>query len=451
MKRRTFLAAAASGVAALAGAGWLGRDRILYRAEGIRRFPRFNRPIPTADQLAWQELELGLFIHLGMATFTGRENDVAPPDTFQPTALDTDQWLEAAVAMGARYAVLVAKHSDGFMLWQADAYPYGLKQSSWRSGKGDVVADFVASCAKYGVRPGIYASTCNNSYWNANYPGRVSGGAEKQAAYNVATEKMLTELWTRYGELVEIWFDSGVLAPDDGGPDVAPLLARYQPHAMVLQSEAATIRHACGEDGMVDYPCWSTARRPQSMRQGHPDGKLWLPVECDVPIRNHEWFWRPDQDHKLFHVEELVEMYYNSVGRNGNLLINANPDRTGLIPDADFRRYVEFGKEIRWRFGTPLAQQNGGGQKTELRLNEPALIDHVVIEEDQSHGQCVRKYKVEGLVGADKWVKLCDGISIGHKRIQSFMPVMVAAVRLTCTEFVGQPRIRELAVYDVGL
>jgi hypothetical protein len=127
-------------------------------------------PRPTPEQAAWQDLELGMFICLDIATFTdGSESDWPrqghlDPNLYNPAKLNTDQWLEAAKAMGARYAVYVAKHCTGFISWQSDAYPYGVRQSKWRDGKGDVVADYVASCRKCGIRPGIYCSMPANAY-----------------------------------------------------------------------------------------------------------------------------------------------------------------------------------------------------------------------------------------------------------------------------------------------
>ena len=445
MKRRTFVVGAVA--AAAAGGVYLGRKQ-MFRPPGLRRFPSLNVPRPTPQQLAWQDMELGLFIHFGMATFTGDIDGVADPNTFAPSALDTDQWLEAAVAMGARYAVLVAKHNDGFLLWQSDAYDYGLKQSEWQDGKGDLVSDFVASCEKYGVKPGLYASTCANGYWDVEHPGVVrSRDRGKQTAYTEATETMLRELWSRYGDLCEIWFDSGVLPPEEGGPDVAALIAEHQPNAMVMQSEAATIRLSGGETGMIDYPCWSTARRCEAVGQGHPEGEFWLPVECDAPIRDHEWFWQPDEEHKLRSEADLVEMYYGSVGRNSNLLLNAIPDRRGLIPDADMSRCRTFGQTIRKRFAEPLGASAGSGDLLSLTFNGPRLVDHVVIQEDITHGERVRAYEVEGLIHADHWEPLCEGTAIGHKRIQRIKPTKLGAIRLTCTESIRTPRIRRLAGY----
>ena len=158
---------------------------------------------------------------------------------YNPVDLDTDQWMEAAKAMGAKYAVFVAKHCSGFLQWQTDIYPYGVRQSGWRDGKGDVVGDFVESCRKYGIKPGIYASVTANGYWEVDNPGLVNqgkgGDPEKQAEYAGVCENMLTELWSRYGELTEVWFDGGALPPDKGGPDMIPILQEFQPNAIVFQ------------------------------------------------------------------------------------------------------------------------------------------------------------------------------------------------------------------------
>ena len=184
----------------------------------------------------------------------------------------------------------------------------------------------------------------------------------------------------------------------------------------------------------------------QLLTHGDPDGKLWLPAECDVPIRNHEWFWQPDDEHKLYSLDDLMNMYYRSVGCNCNLIVNANPDTSGLVPEADFQRYVEFGEEIRRRFGTPISETSGQGDMLELDLGKPTKIHHVSIMEDIAHGERVREYVVEGLVG-ETWQKLCEGISIGHKRIEKLDAAEVSGIRLRCTKSAAVPRIRKLAVY----
>jgi alpha-L-fucosidase len=143
-------------------------------------------------------------------------------------------------------------------------------------------------------------------------------------------------------------------------------------------------------------------------------------------------------------------MYYKSVGHNATLILGAVPDDRGLIPDADFKRMAEFGSEIRRRFSKPPAQTKGPGKTIELGLKRPARFNHVVIMEDIARGERVREYAVEALVAGNKSQKICDGISIGHKRIQQFESLEAAKIRLRFTKAVAGPIIRELAIYDTA-
>lgn len=415
--------------------------------------------LPTSEQVAWQDMEIGMFIHYDMPVFAAgwdhRQYDKRPDaSVFNPTHLSTDQWLEAARALGARYAVLTAKHGSGFMLWQTDLYPYGMKQSPFLGGKGDIVRDFVRSCKKAGVHPGLYAHMGCNGYLEVDNPGLVNrgrgGDPVKQARYARMCEQMVTELWSRYGKLTEIWFDGGVLDPEKGGPDIVPIVKKLQPKAIIFQGPVASIRWIGNEDGVAPDPCWATVDQTRDYNgPGIPDGARWLPGECDVPIRRSTWMWQPNTEDQLFSVDELMDRYYRSVGHNCNLLLNANPGPDGLIPDADMRRYREFGDEIRRRFGHPLAQTRGHGAVVALRLRQPHSIDHVIVQEDIAQGERVREYVVEGMAGGD-WRKLCGGQSIGHKRIYRFDPVTVEQVRIRVLQSVCEPQIRNLSVFDVA-
>ena len=416
-------------------------------------------PEPLPQQIAWQDCELGMFFHFDIPIYKPGWDwrswkDLPDPALYNPIRLDTDQWLQTASSLGAKYAVLVAKHCSGFLQWQSDLYPYGVKQSPWRNGKGDVVGDFVKSCERYKIRPGIYASVTANGYMEVDNPGLVNrgrgGDPAKQAAYARTCEGMLSELWGRYGDLFHVWFDGGALPPDKGGPRMLPLLHRYQPHANVFQGPAATIRWVGNEDGVTSYPCWATVLNRDDSGSGTPEGKIWLPGECDVPLPGHEWFWTPRQRKDIEPLPRLIDMYYRSVGRNCNLLLNATPGPDGLIPEANLRHYAEFGREIRRRFEKPVAETSGQAEVTELKLPRPQMIDHVLIMEEIAQGERVREYVVEGLEQSGAWTRLCDGTSIGHKRIQQFDRKVLAAVRLRVTRCVDSPLVRRLAVYHVG-
>ena len=429
------------------------------------------RPLPR--QVVWQDLELGLVYHYDLDVFMPgghhherSRRELLSPDLYTPTELDTDQWIEAAKAMGAGYAILTATHHQGFLQWQSDAYPFGLKEIKWRDGKGDIVRDFVESCHRAGIRPGVYIGIRFNAYWQV-YQYRVNGGQggdpARQSEYLRVCETMVEELCTRYGEWCEVWFDGGVITPQQGGPDLLPIVEKHQPNAVFYHSlERAEHRWAGSETGTTEYPCWATlpsveaqahsgeAERTELLKHGDPNGSLWSPAMCDAPIRDHDWLWRPDHEDRLFSLEALVDMYYRSVGCNSNLIIGAIPDRRGLIPDVDLARCAELGSEIRRRFGTPIAETEGTGEVVELALPVPSRVDHVIIMEDIREGERVREYVVEGLVPGGAWQRLCDGSAIGHKRIEQFGTTEVAAIRLRTTKAIATPQIRRLAAFECG-
>jgi len=200
---------------------------------------------------------------------------------------------------------------------------------------------------------------------------------------------------------------------------------------------------------VATYPSWATVRKLNEEGSGHPDGKFWQPGECDVPLRGDLWFWLPHTEHRIRSLENLMGIYYASVGRNCNLILNANIDRDGLVPAADLKRFKEFGDEIKRRFGQSLAETSGRGATVELALAQPTTIDHVILMEQISEGERIREYVIEGVVGSE-WKRLCSGQSVGHKRIQSFAATQVSKVRVRAPKFAAEPVIRKLAVYHVG-
>ncbi len=401
---------------------------------------------PTPEQAAWQDMELEMFLCLDPCTWQNREYDdhSTPLPKINPERLDTDQWARVAASMGAKQILFVAKHTGGFCWWQTETSAYGVKETPWRGGKGDVLSDLSASCRKAGLKLGVYLSP-KDDHHGADTGGRCKT-PEAQAKYDAIYRQQLTELLTRYGEISEVWYDGGLMI------EVGDLLKQHAPRAMIFQGKHATIRWVGNEEGFAPYPAWNavdeTARvRGATAADSTPDGNAWLPIEVDtVNVSPHYWFWNQHPDRKLRPLEELMDCYYRSVGHGAVLLLNQSPDTSGLIPEADARQAAAFGAEIQRRFGKSLAETAGPGPVLELTLPQAARIGQVVTMEDLRGGERVRAYVIEGWV-AGEWKALCQGSAIGHKKIDRIEPMDVSRVRLRCLQAVGEPQIRRLAVY----
>jgi len=443
--RRTFVAASL-GVAAN-----LALPNRLARAAAITT----PRVIPSADQLAWQDLEIGMFVHFAPNTFQDKEgDDLSTPLSRINPDIDTDNWAECAVNLGAGYIVMVAKHAGGFCMWQTDTTKYSIGNTPWKGGRGDVLADLAASCKKHGLRLGVYLSP-RDDYFGAGVGGICSAGGNnndksKQIAYNAMYRQQLTEVLTRYGQMVEVWFDGSSVVP------TSDLVEKYANHAAIFQGPNATIRWVGNENGFAPDPLWNAESKADATSGtstsllGDPDGAAWVPVECDVSIRRPNWFWSTINERNLMALDQLIEVYYRSVGRGAKLLLNVPADNRGHMPDPDFARAKEFGDELRRRFGKCIAETKATGTHIELRLPAISTADHVILQEDTRFGQLVRSFRLEGLNGKN-WTPLYTGTSIGHKRIVPFTAQQLAALRLVVTESSGTPHIRRLAAFNAGV
>ena len=406
--------------------------------------------LPSADQIAWQNLELGMFVHFAPNTWQDTESDnlTTPLSAIDPKDLDTDQWAQTAVNLGARYIVFVAKHQGGFCMWQTETTDYSIRNTPWQGGHGDVLSDISASCRKYGLKLGVYVCPCDDHF------GAKTGGIcktpELQARYDVMYRQQLTEVFSRYGALVEIWFDGSTVTP------VSDLLTKYQPHAMVFQGPSATIRWVGNEDGFAPNPCWNGIDRAEAKTgtatslNSNPDGDFWMPIEADVSIRRPDWFWSTKNESKVLTPSQLLSVYYRSVGRGTQLLLNIPANRDGLLSDPDCASAKAFGLEIQKRFGRPLAATAGHGAQVTLKLDAPTQVDTIILQEDIAKGERVREYRIEGRANRT-WHLLGDGTSIGHKRIQPVGPITVDAVRIVTTRSVGTPVFRSVAAFRTGV
>jgi len=400
---------------------------------------------PSPAQLAWHDAEIGMFVHFAPNTWQDNEGDdlSTPFSQINPTKLDTDQWARVAKSMGAKYVVFVAKHVGGFCWWQTTSTDYGVKETPWRAGKGDVMADIAKSCKKYGLKLGVYLSPADRKH-SIEVGGRAKDAAG-QAAYEKVFRQQLTELLSKYGPIFEVWFDGSlVFSVDD-------ILKKYAPNAVVFQGPQASIRWVGNEEGYAPYPCWNGAKfDPKTWgtltaADGNPDGDRWLPSEVDCRMRD-TWFWNTKNEKAVKPLDKLMEMYGNSVGHGAGLLLNNTPDPSGLIPAPDAKRAAEFGAEIKRRYGFPIVYSSGHGAMVEVGPSSPVQIDTVITEEDISQGERIRGYVIEGNVDG-AWVELASGSAIGHKKIDKFEPVRVAEVRIRITKSVGEPLIKRLALH----
>ena len=443
-------------------------------------------PIPNQRQLAWQRAEMGVLISYDLHVFDtnrycqeiNRIDPIADHQIFNPQELDTDQWIRAAKSAGAAFAVLTATHETGFALFQSEVNPYCMRALNWRGGKGDIVRDFVESCRKYGVKPGIYLGIRWNSLFGV-HDFKMAGEGSSEARfrenrrrwYRRMAEGMVSEICTNYGELFEIWFDGGADHPDNGAPDVLPIVRRYQPDCLFYHNgQLAEVRWGGSETGRVGYPCWATFPYPaigagesapedipkddfRLLKQGDPQGKYWMPAMADAPLRGwggrHEWFWESGDEKHIYPLKELVDMYCESVGRNSTLVLGLTPDSRGLMPPEDVRRLEELGTELERRFSSPVGEISGAGKLLEITLEENRRINQIVIQEDIAHGERVRRYRIEAAAETGRRT-VAEGSSIGHKRIHRLdHTVETRRLRLIIDDSVAEPLISSWSVYCI--
>jgi alpha-L-fucosidase len=406
--------------------------------------------LPTPRQLAWQDLEFGMFCHFGVNTFTGREwgDGSEDPAIFRPERLDCGQWARAARRAGMRYAMLTAKHHDGFCLWPTATTEHCVRSSPWRGGRGDVVRDFVGACRAEGVRPGLYCSP-----WDRNaacYP--------DPQAYSAFYLAQLRELCSGYGPLAEIWFDG---AGSEGyrydWPSIMKVVRELQPEAVVFNMGDPDTRWGCNESGygspdlwtVVDASRWETVWGEADLT---PPG-VYMPAEMDTTISRAGWFWHEGAGDRIKGLDELLGIYYRSVGHGANLLLNLAPNRDGLLEEAEVERAAALGEAVRRRFGAPLGSAGPGVGALEVHLPEPVLAARFEAMEDLSQGETVLEWVLEAQVGHHRhgraWHRLAEGRALGHKRLGDFAPIAARRFRLWAPRSRGPARLRGLRIFGV--
>ena len=435
---------------------------------------------PSPRQFDWQQGELTAFIHFGMNTFTNMEwgDGTESPQLFNPSQLNTEQWVATCKNAGFKMIILTAKHHDGFCLWPSRYTEHSVKNSPWKNGQGDVVKELSESCQKYNMKLGIYLSP-----WDRNSP--YFGTDE----YNDYFVSQLTELLTDYGKISEVWLDGANGEGPDGKQQVYDV-ARWYAAIRKLQPDAVIaivgpdVRWVGTETGYGKETEWSiraaTFANRAELDEQSPEEKAfiiassstgtldnfteeesmaWWPVEADVSIRPG-WFYHPEEDDQVKTPEELFDIYCSSVGRNGLLLLNVPPDTRGLIADKDIESLAGFKNIFSKTFAVNLLDdasvsrfENTSGQGLlhnplilEYTLPEMITFDLLQLQEDIRTGQRIESFKLEYEDG-NTWKDIVEGTTVGYKRILRFDPVKARHIRFTVESSRLFPALLTIGLY----
>ena len=419
---------------------------ILLIAASCAHQPEISGPVPTQQQLEWQRLETYAFIHFGLNTFNDMEWGYGdtPAATFNPSNLDCEQWVLTLKACGMKGVILTAKHHDGFCLWPTETTDYSIKNAPYKNGQGDVVGELCEACRKHGLLFGVYLSPWDRH--QASY-----GSREYVELYH----RQIQELVDHYGPFFEFWFDgaNGGNGWYGGANETRSIKAEeyYQydkardiiwskyPNTMIFGGTVPTLRWIGNEEGIAKATQWCNysldfgdLNNTKLLATGIPDGEHWLPAEVDVSIRPG-WFYHENEKPKS--LEQLLDIYYHSVGRNASLLLNFPVDPNGRISPEDSLRAVEWHQTLQHTFANNLLEglkPTTSEKEWVYTFDEPTRVSHVVLEEDVLYGQHVERFSI-CYYRNGKWLPVEtdeEMTTIGFKRIIRFKPANMEKLRI---------------------
>lgn len=451
---------------------------------------------PTPQQVAWQRMEMNMFCHFGPNTFSGAEwgDGSEPEDLFNPTSLNCHQWADIAHRVGMGGIIITAKHHDGFCLWPSAVSDHTVAQSNWQGGKGDVLRELSDACSDEGIAMGVYISP-----WDRNAP--TYGTPQYNETFCRTLEEVLTQYGTKWKDgkprIFEQWFDGANGEGPNGKrqnydwPLFNATVTRLQPNAVIFSDVGPGCRWVGNESGEAGETCYSTlniggfspgAGSPctDTLNRGNRGGTHWVPAETDVSIRPG-WFWHENEHPKS--LNDLMRIYYNSVGRNSLLLLNVPPDRRGLIASEDSIRLMEFRATLDSIFSTDLAQKarieanktRGGkrckafspsnllnddydsywavedGESTAvilLEFNEPVTFNRIMLQEYIPLGQRITKFHIEYMdTRGHLHDLLANGTTIGYKRILLVPTVTAKDVRIYIEGAMAPPVLNRVGLF----
>ncbi|MBQ8899010.1 MAG: alpha-L-fucosidase [Clostridia bacterium] len=407
-----------------------------------------KRCIPAESQLDFLNWEFGVFFHFGIRTFYEGHKDWdlkdMPLSGFYPTDFSAEDWCEKIAAGGAKYAILTAKHHDGFANWPSAYTEYSVKNTPWRDGKGDVVGDFVAACRKFGLKVGLYYSPAQFGSVNVDHD-----------EYDTYFINQISELLTNYGKIDYLWFDGCGSANHNYNQErIIKSIRALQPEILIFNMWDPDTAWVGNEDGYARYPNVyekNVASMGRCRRESDSEeGTRFLPDECDCRIRD-TWFYEDADRDNLKSVDMLMGMYELSVGRGSNLLLNIGPDRRGRLLDEDVARINEFAAEVKRRYSNPIPvdtvyDDNG----LYIYFPQPTDANCVVLEEDIVNGQSVFDFELSffNCEGNDYYkTVLFHGSTVGRKLIISFPPMRLRRLRLDILRSEGDWKLNSVKVF----
>ena len=440
-------------------------------------------PLPSQAQLAYLEDELAAFIHFGPNTFydqewgTGQED----PERFNPTRLDAREWVRVLKETGFKKLILVVKHHDGFVLYPTAHTDYSVKASPWRNGEGDLLLEVSQAATEFDMDMGVYLSP-----WDAHSP---LYHVEREADYNAYYLAQLKEIlsnpsYGNGGKFAEVWMDG---ARGEGAQKVNyefekwfETIRELQGDCLIFSTEGTSIRWIGNERGYAGDPLWQkvnsdklgTEAELDYLQHGDPSGTIFSIGEADVSIRPG-WFYHEDQDSKS--LEELVEIYFHSVGRGTPLLLNIPPNQAGLFDAKDIERLYEFaayrnelykedlalgakvsGSALSADFAchyltdglktSSWASDGGLPIQLELDLGSPKTFDVIELREDLKLGQRIAGFYVQVEVDG-VWQEFGTGFTVGYKRLLRGSLVEAQKVRVMITESQDLPVLTKISLY----
>ena len=433
---------------------------------------RIVDPVPSKDQIKLQDMEMYAFLHYSLNTYTDQEWGFGNEDVklFNPSSLDTRQWVRTCKAAGMKGVIFTAKHHCGFCMWPSEYTDYSVKSSPWKGGKGDVVRELADACKEYGLKFAVYLSP-----WDRNHP---EYGKPEYVTY---FRNQLRELLTNYGDVFEVWFDGANggngwygganetrridrLTYYDWGPTY-DMIRELQPHCVIWNDGAdrrGDLRWVGTEAGNIGHRNWSmmsSTKDPEwgDLHYGMEDGDVWCPGETNTSIRPG-WFYHTTEDGSVKSLSKLMDTYYKSVGRNSTLLLNFPIMPNGLISPIDSIRGTVFADMLHKVFDNDLAKgikpKKEGDSIFVLNFKQPTTFNRFMACEDISRGQRVKGFRLEAFVDGT-WIPLKDELAdwgdgletIGRKRIICFPEVTATRLRMIITKTKAKPIISKMGVF----